>query len=220
MPLPSTIATPDTRATVFAQAEATAAPWEPDFLPGLFMDLGVGYYTHHASRPAATQIIRISIDPMFASPDREKILDAVREWNHVLNGHVRIEPTAWDTPGATQLISASAPPPGDAIWTVHRSDRPFATTETRSVAVTLAMPLATPARATIVVFVERLRSVRIDRIMLHEFGHALGLPHDPRGHLMQETYAGNEQICVDRTAVEQVARLRGIPVNELNWCTY
>ena len=37
---------------------------------------------------------------------------------------------------------------------------------------------------------------------------------------MQEQCRGSDQICIDRTTVEKLAQLRGIPVRELNWCTH
>lgn len=183
----------------------------------LMLALSAGYYTRHRSTPVRWQAVEIRVDPAFAPLEREMILDAVREWNHVLNGHVRIAVGGWEPPASSPSAPAVASQSAEAVWTVHRADRPIYTNEPHPLAVTLALPAPS---ATIVVFVDRLRGARMDRVMLHEIGHALGLPHDPRGHLMQEQCRGSDQICIDRTTVEKLAQLRGIPVRELNWCTH
>jgi hypothetical protein len=63
-----------------------------------------------------------------------------------------------------------------------------------------------------------LKDVSLENIILHELGHVLGLNHDPRSRLMSVEYVLDKQGCVDKVTVETLAKLKNIPVNELNWC--
>jgi hypothetical protein len=58
----------------------------------------------------------------------------------------------------------------------------------------------------------------LGNIVLHELGHVLGLEHDPATRLMSANYLTDRQGCVDELTVKALAALKGLPVNELNWC--
>ena len=52
----------------------------------------------------------------------------------------------------------------------------------------------------------------------HELGHVLGLPHDPASRLMSPILDPLRQQCIDKTTVAAVARMRDLPLDQLNWC--
>jgi len=52
----------------------------------------------------------------------------------------------------------------------------------------------------------------------HELGHVLGLPHDPASRLMSPIHDPLGQQCIDKAAVAAVAKMRGLPLDQLNWC--
>jgi hypothetical protein len=52
----------------------------------------------------------------------------------------------------------------------------------------------------------------------HELGHVLGLLHDPASRLMSPVHDPAGQPCIDKATIAAVARMRGLPIDELNWC--
>ncbi len=138
--------------------------------------------------------------------ERAKILRAVNEWNHVLNGFVRFD----IDPGADQ---------GQA-WVIvsKRGGRPPPVRGTifgRALATTQAVQ---PFGGVVIVYVDRVRGYDLVGVMRHELGHVLRLGHDPNGRLMSPRYTARNQQCIDRAAAEAVAANRKLPIAELNWC--
>ena len=70
----------------------------------------------------------------------------------------------------------------------------------------------------VIVSTHLLNGVSLENVVLHELGHVLGLNHDPRSRLMSTEYVLDKQGCVDKVTVDTLAKLKNIPVNELNWC--
>jgi len=58
----------------------------------------------------------------------------------------------------------------------------------------------------------------VERAVLVELGHVLGLNHNPRSRLMSTDYVLDKQGCVDKVTVETLASHKQLPLNELNWC--
>jgi predicted Zn-dependent protease len=52
----------------------------------------------------------------------------------------------------------------------------------------------------------------------HELGHVLGLQHDPASRLMSPIHDPRVQQCIDKATVAAVARMRSLPLDQLNWC--
>ena len=64
---------------------------------------------------------------------------------------------------------------------------------------------------------DRVNKDNIFAFTLHEMGHVLGAEHTEHG-LMYPRYRSNKTYCVDKEAVEQVARYNGLDINKLNYC--
>ncbi len=156
------------------------------------------------------EIVQIDIDEQFNLYDRAKILRAVNEWNHVLNGFVRLDiATKTDgRPMADQPLT---------WWVVlARADKPGS-----SALFGNALALTYPLRGIggmVIVYVDRLGKRDLASVMRHELGHVLGLGHDPHGRLMSIRYTENNQECVDKAAAEAIAANRKLRVTDLNWC--
>jgi hypothetical protein len=46
----------------------------------------------------------------------------------------------------------------------------------------------------------------------------LGLQHDPASRLMSPIHDPVGQQCIDKATVAAVARMRDLPLDQLNWC--
>ena len=163
-------------------------------------------YTTHRAATAKPEIVGIAVDDQFDMYQRAKILRAVNEWNHVLNGFVRfdIDPAADKEPVWLIVpVLGGRPPP------VHGTIFGHALAATQAVQ---------PLGGVVIVYVDRVRGYDLASVMRHELGHVLGLGHDPNGRLMSSRYTANRQQCIDRAAAEAVAAKRTLPSAALNWC--
>jgi len=164
------------------------------------------HYTSHRSAAAKPEIVRIAIDDQFNMYERAKILRAVNEWNHVLNGFVRFDIDPAADHGQVWVIvpeRGGRPPPVHGMIVGHA----LAATQT-----------APPIGGVVTVYVDRVRGYDLASVMRHELGHVLGLGHDPNGRLMSSRYTASRQQCIDRTAAAAVAAHRTLPPAALNWC--
>ena len=137
---------------------------------------GDPHYTSRRAASAPPEIVRLAIDDHFTLYERAKILRAVNEWNHVLNGYVKfdIDPKAdhgqfW----AIVPMRGGRPPPVNGVIFGH------ALAATQS---------ALPVGGLVTVYVDRVRGYDLTSVMRHELGHVLGLDHDPNGRLMSSHY--------------------------------
>ena len=177
------------------------------------------HYTSHlptVAKPEAArpEIVRIDIDERFDAYERAKILRAVNEWNHVLNGFVRLDiapmmddgrPIA-DRPQSWKVVPAhddKAQPRRGGVFGGH--------------ALAVTYPLHRVG-GMVIVYVDRLGGRDLVGVMRHELGHVLGLGHDPHGRLMSSRYTANNQQCIDKAAAEAIAANRTLPAADLNWC--
>jgi Matrixin len=164
------------------------------------------HYTAHHAVTAKPEIVRIAIDDQFTLYERAKILRAVNEWNHVLNGFVKLDIDPKADHGQFWVIvpmDGGRPPPVRGVSLGHA----LATTQQ-----------ALPVGGLVTVYVDRVRGYDLTSVMRHELGHVLGLGHDPNGRLMSSHYTGSRQQCIDRAAAQAVAANHALPPGALNWC--
>ena len=167
------------------------------------------YTSHRNSHRAAAarpEIVRLDIDERFDAYDRAKILRAVNEWNHVLNGFVRLDITITTDDGQPATDRSPSwkvvPAPRGALF---------------SGALAVTYPLRR-AGGMVIVYVDRLGGRDLGGVMRHELGHVLGLGHEAGSRLMSTRYTADNQQCIDRAAAEAIAARRTLPAAELNWC--
>jgi hypothetical protein len=170
-------------------------------------------YTDKPSAAAmAARTLIIYIDGDFDAAERERIVVALRQWNHALNGFVRLRPVLLPS-DASDGATAQLRRPG--AWIVAKVDSRHSAARDRNA---VAMTVGSRGSGFVYVISDRFAMRDLTAVMLHEFGHVLGAGHDPNGHLMAPVYDRNNGHCIDRGAVAMVASAQRLPLNQLNWC--
>jgi hypothetical protein len=172
-------------------------------------------YTKNYATPGKAEIIGLRIDQDFTADEHQKILNAVVVWNYVLNSYIRFEVDR--TPFGAPETAAHEATEKDSDWIISRDNASRASSgaRTRELAETMNMPVG---GGIVNVNPNNLKNLSLENVMLHELGHVLGLPHNPRSRLMSTEYVLDQQGCVDKVTVEMLAKLKNILVSELNWC--
>ena len=186
---------------------AAAATGEPRY------DTSAYQYTDKPSAAAmAARTLTIYIDGDFDAAERERIGLALRQWNHVLNGFVRLRPVLLPADASDGAVAQLRRP---GAWIVAKVDSRHPAARDRSA---LAMTVGNRGSGFVYVIADRFAMRDLTAVMLHEVGHVLGAGHDPHGHLMAPVYDRNNGHCIDRGAVAMVASAQRLPLNQLNWC--
>jgi hypothetical protein len=170
-------------------------------------------YTDRPSAAAmAARTLTLYIDGDFDGAERERIGLAVRQWNHALNGFVRLRPVLLPTRASDDAMAELRRP---GAWIVAKVDSRHPAARDRSA---VAMTVGSRGSGFVYVIADRFAVRDLTAVMLHEVGHVLGAGHDPNGHLMAPVYDRNNGHCIDRGAVAMVASAQRLPLNQLNWC--
>ena len=172
-------------------------------------------YTRHDPLAQQAEILAIRLGAGFEIGERAKILRAVNEWNHALNGLVRLEIVS--SPGDAMPMQAGTGSPFGRTWTIAplRGSAPTRGQLSHALAVTQALP---SGGGIVVVHVDRLGNRDIGGVLRHEIGHMLGLGHEPGSKLMSTHYVGDNQQCIDKVTVAALANSRKLPLSSFNWC--
>ena len=186
---------------------AAAATGEPRYNTSAYR------YTDKPSAAAmAGRTLTIYIDGDFDIAERERIGLALRQWNHVLNGFVRLRPVLLPADASDGAVAQLRRP---GAWIVAKVDSRHPAARDRSA---VAMTMGNRGSGFVYVIADRFAMRDLTAVMLHEIGHVLGAGHDPHGHLMAPVYDRNNGHCIDRAAVAMVASAQRLPLNQLNWC--
>jgi hypothetical protein len=186
---------------------AAAATGEPRY------DTAAYRYTDKPLATAmAARTLTLYIDGDFDAAERERIGLALRQWNHVLNGFVRLRPVLLPADASDGALAQLR---RQGAWILAKVDSRHPTARDRSA---LAVTMGNRSSGFVYVIADRFAMRDLTAVMLHEVGHVLGAGHDPHGHLMAPVYDRDNGHCIDRAAVAMVASAQRLPLNQLNWC--
>lgn len=163
---------------------------------------------------AHAEVILVRIDVQFNAGERARIVEAIKHWNHALNGQVRFEI------GEAHNVNVASGPKKPNTWLVVRvSGTGFSPIPGRGPQLgTLAQAQTLVEGGMVSVFADKIGNRDLAQIMLHELGHVLGLGHENAGRLMAPHYSAGAQQCIDKGAVQAVARTKNLSFYALNWC--
>lgn len=161
---------------------------------------------------ASARTLTVYVDHDFDGAERERIGLALQQWNHALNGFVRLRPVLLPA-DVSDAAMAQLRRPG--VWIIAKVDSRHPSGRDRSA---LAMTVGNRGSGFVYVIADRFAMRDLTAVMLHEVGHVLGAGHDPQGRLMAPVYDRNNGHCIDRAAVAMVASAQRLPLGQLNWC--
>jgi hypothetical protein len=147
-------------------------------------------------------VVPVVIVGQFSDDQRNGIRQAADEWNRTLNGHIRFE--IQPNTGAAK------------VWAVTAVPKSPVNNKGEVLGETVTLPSG--GRGLVMVYLDRLGNRSVEGVILHEFGHVLGLQHEPGHGLMSATYNPHAYGCVDYSAAAQVAKLYNVPLREFRWC--
>jgi hypothetical protein len=161
-------------------------------------------YTHHPKISGAPRIIALSLEGPFTTDERAKVLRAIEEWNHVLNGYIRFGTGSGGVGSWTILAQKGGSPQApDPV-----AGQPLSSTQAGFLSIGGRM----------IIYVDHIGTRDLRGVVLHEFGHVLGLTHAPGDNLMSARYLPMLEQCVDKPTAEMIAAQHKLPISGLNWC--
>ncbi len=171
-------------------------------------------YTDRPARAATGRILNFYVDHDFDSRERDRIVSALRQWNHVLNGMIRLEAKLLPQDVSVADLQRLKRSGG---WLVLRVDSRHRIAHSGEGKDALAVTVGGSGGGVVYVISDRLGGRDLSGVMMHEFGHVLGAGHGQHG-LMAPVYSLDGARCIDYAAAGLVAQAQRLPLAGMNWC--
>lgn len=166
----------------------------------------------------------VYIDNTFNDVELATINQVVKEWNYVLNGYVvwKIELTAIDHTNekATKYLIKQMSQNHEGIMVLgmnHDDDLVSDTIDEEDSVLAFVNGLGERGQV-MVVLRDRIGHKNLHKILLHEFGHAMGGEHVNTDSLMFPIYSRRQFDCVDKITAAQAATFFNLKLEYLNFC--
>jgi hypothetical protein len=171
-------------------------------------------YTDHPARVSTGRTIPLYVDRDFSGYERERIVAAMRQWNYVLNGSVRMTAKLLpEDPSSAEIAQIRRS--GGFIVAKVDSNHPI--TQQAEGRHALAVTVSRNGGGFVYVIGDRIGQRDLTGVVMHEFGHVLGAGHDSSG-MMAPVYNPNSGHCIDRDAAAMVAKAQRLTLAQMNWC--
>ncbi len=171
-------------------------------------------YTDRPARAATGRILNLYVDHDFDPRERDRIVSALRQWNHVLNGMIRLQAQLLPQDISVAELQRLKRSGG---WLVLRVDSRHRIAHSGEGKDALAVTVGGSGGGVVYVISDRLGGRDLSGVMMHEFGHVLGAGHGQRG-LMAPVYSLDGARCIDYAAASLVAQAQRLPLAGMNWC--
>ena len=167
-------------------------------------------YTNHPTRASTSaRTIQFYIDPRFNESERQSIVSAIQQWNHVLNGFVRLR---------ASVNKEASEGRRNGTWLVSKVDSSHSIAQSTVGRHALGVTAGGSNGGKVYIIADRIGRRDLTAVLMHEFGHALGARHGGDHGLMAPVYSAGSGHCIDREAAGMVASAQRLPVQQLNWC--
>ncbi len=186
------------------------------------------FYEYRSVAPEANnqhfQVKPIFIDKTFNAEELATINQVVAEWNYVLNGYMvwKIEVQSLDhtdTKALTRLSKTIRQTHEGIVLIGLDHDDELVEDEIDEYDGTLAFVNNLGDRAHFMVVIrDRMGYKSLHKILLHEFGHAMGGHHVGTESLMFPYYGHQQRDCVDKITAAQVATYHELNLAHMNFC--
>lgn len=186
-------------------------------------------YKYHRVEPEVNnihfKIIPIYIDKSFNSEELTTITAVVNEWNYVLNHTMRLEIDRrfidHNDSDAIDQLKEKIKIADEGIMIVGVDhDHELVSDVIEDSDGTLAYVNDVGLRANFMAVIrDRIGHRNLHKILLHEFGHALGGRHVETMSLMYPYVNHLQTDCVDKITAAQVATYHGLTLRYLNYCS-
>ena len=137
-------------------------------------------YTDRPARAATGRILNFYVDHDFDSRERDRIVSALRQWNHVLNGMIRLEAKLLPQDVSVADLQRLKRSGG---WLVLRVDSRHRIAHSGEGKDALAVTVGGSGGGVVYVISDRLGGRDLSGVMMHEFGHVLGAGHGQHGQI-------------------------------------
>ncbi len=168
-------------------------------------------YTLKPVAPYTVRVLPIWIDKTFSANDKLAIDDAINSWNLVLNNTIKLQAVTYEFDMEVESIVRAKNERGLLVMKIN-SDNPMVTDDAAAWVNELG-------GWKLYVVKNRVPTELMNKVMMHELGHALGAEHQA-GTLMNPKFNAEMYTCIDYTTVKQVSDYQKIRLDYLNHCVY
>ena len=173
-------------------------------------------YTHNPAIAAPERTITVRIDRNFSLDDKTAIDDALMAWNYALNNYIVFKVISTDFNMQPSEIN-------DGSLLIMKIDHN-----------SYLIPVSDNPGADVLGFIPNLGSkhmyiirdrivdeLQLKEIVMHEIGHFFYVKHtdDAKSLMYGQLFIAYQQ-CIDKYTIEKVAKIEGLDINKLNYCSY